>query len=415
MREHVKHFIRQCPCCQKQSFDRVPIHTHPFTLSRYEPFERLYWDTIGPMPKDEHGNEYVLVFIDAFTRWVELFATKDPSSNSAALALYSLLGRFGAPSQLVNDNGSQFVNQTIKELIKLVGSEHILSLSYSKEENSLVERSNKETNRHVRNLVYDKNNRSEWSLNLPLVQRIINSAPSSVTGYAPAQLLFGNAITLDRGIFVPVDEHKETIELSEWADNRLKAQSSMLALARSNMFINDTANIATRTDRFEPAVIYEPGTYVFALYPNNKPPTKTHSRWRGPFKVVSSSDDEYVLERIHNASSKADVFNVHVSQLKPFVYDPAKTDPSEVALRDDDLMIVQKILSHKGNKNKRDTLRFLIKWSGLDDSHNHWNTYADLRHNSILHDYLRKHKMASLIPRQYKILPHPPAVDDVAP
>lgn len=36
MREHVKRFIKNnCPCCQKMSFIKIPIHTHPFTTASY--------------------------------------------------------------------------------------------------------------------------------------------------------------------------------------------------------------------------------------------------------------------------------------------------------------------------------------------------------------------------------------------
>jgi hypothetical protein len=48
MRQHVKRFIRDCACCQKMSYLKIPIHTHPFTVACYEPFERLDVDTIGP-------------------------------------------------------------------------------------------------------------------------------------------------------------------------------------------------------------------------------------------------------------------------------------------------------------------------------------------------------------------------------
>jgi hypothetical protein len=41
MREHIKKFIKQCPCCQKMSVLKIPIHTHPFTTASYEPMERL--------------------------------------------------------------------------------------------------------------------------------------------------------------------------------------------------------------------------------------------------------------------------------------------------------------------------------------------------------------------------------------
>ena len=63
MREHVKRFIKQCPCCQKMSYLRTPIHTHPFTTACYEPMERLEIDVIGPLPEDENGNRFILVII----------------------------------------------------------------------------------------------------------------------------------------------------------------------------------------------------------------------------------------------------------------------------------------------------------------------------------------------------------------
>jgi hypothetical protein len=64
MREHIRRFIKKCPCCQKMSVLRVPIVTHPYTNSSYAPFERVQVDTVGPLPKDEYGNEYILVCRD---------------------------------------------------------------------------------------------------------------------------------------------------------------------------------------------------------------------------------------------------------------------------------------------------------------------------------------------------------------
>ena len=42
----------------------------------YNPFESLHIDHIGPLPVDDKGNSHILVMIDAFSRWVELYPTK---------------------------------------------------------------------------------------------------------------------------------------------------------------------------------------------------------------------------------------------------------------------------------------------------------------------------------------------------
>ena len=68
MREHVRRFIRQCPCCQKMSQLKTPIHTLNFTSAAYEPMERVNVDSIGPLPEDENGYKYIIVMIDSFTR-----------------------------------------------------------------------------------------------------------------------------------------------------------------------------------------------------------------------------------------------------------------------------------------------------------------------------------------------------------
>ena len=66
----ITEFLRQCPYCQITNRLRLPIKAHRFTCASYNPFEVLHLDHIGPLTKDAHGNEYILVIIDAFSRWV---------------------------------------------------------------------------------------------------------------------------------------------------------------------------------------------------------------------------------------------------------------------------------------------------------------------------------------------------------
>jgi hypothetical protein len=63
---------------------RIPIITHPFTCASYYPFEVIHLDHIGPLTADAHGNKFILVLIDAFSRWVELFPTKTTTALESA-------------------------------------------------------------------------------------------------------------------------------------------------------------------------------------------------------------------------------------------------------------------------------------------------------------------------------------------
>ena len=182
--------------------------------------ECLNIDFVGPFP----DGGYILVIVCTSTRWVELYNTIDATSITAAECLLTHFGRFGAPHQLRSDNGPQFIADLIREFLALVGVEHCLTLAYSKEENAIVERYNKEINRHLRALTYDNITLSNYRLALPFVQRILNSNHSDRLKISASQMLFGNVITLDRGIFLPNLRSTShlyiyTLKLHSWDSN----------------------------------------------------------------------------------------------------------------------------------------------------------------------------------------------------
>ena len=84
-----------------------------------------------------------------------LYATIDATSQSTAECLLQHFRRFGAPRQLRSDRGPHFIAEVIEQFLTLVGVEHELTLAYSKEENAIVERFNKEINRHLRALPFE--------------------------------------------------------------------------------------------------------------------------------------------------------------------------------------------------------------------------------------------------------------------
>ena len=237
--------------------------------------------------KDDYESEYVIVIRDTFTRLVGLYAAPSTEAKHAARALLHFVGLFGCPSQILSDNGSQYVNDLITELIRLLGSEQMLTLRYSKEENAIVERANKEVLRHLRNLLFDRELKEIWSDVLPIVQRIMNAEPVETLGASPAQLVFGNAVDLDRGIFLPQlprDGEAREVELSAWSARMLKAQARVLELARVNQLRKDEAHLALYDDRTPTA--FPIGAYVLVDYfdgaMGKRPPTKFHPRLSPP-------------------------------------------------------------------------------------------------------------------------------------
>ena len=126
-KQHVRSFIRNCPCCQKLSAVDTEISAAHFSTSTHAIFDTSKTDYIGPFP----DKGYILVIIDTFSRWTEMFWCKDATAQSASECLLTHFGRFGSPNMIRSDRGSHFANDLIKEFIDLTDTPHNLTLAYS--------------------------------------------------------------------------------------------------------------------------------------------------------------------------------------------------------------------------------------------------------------------------------------------
>lgn len=394
MRKHVRQFVQQCPVCQKLREHHAEIKTHPFTTASYMPMDVLNIDTIGPVAKDAQGNEFIIVVIDCFTRWVELYGVPDTSALSAARALLQHVGRYGAPGILRSDRGSQYVNNIIGEFTTLVVTTPEHTLAYSKEENAIVERCNKEVMRHLRAIILESRVQENWSCDqLPLVQRILNCEVKTNTGVSPAELLFGNAIDLGRRVLSePV--HMSEKPISEYMDNLLKKQTLIIEVAQKTQQKHDTHHLSG----FDPDFTEYPiNSYVLLTPPEGNRP-KLSPRKKGPYRVVNFVGSKYTLQDLLTSKN----FDVHISKLSPFNYDVTRTDPKTIAMDDAQEFLIESVLSHRGDRNRRTTMEFLVKWQGYSDDANTWEPYSELRDTDQLLAYLRANRLKSLIPIKHR-------------
>ena len=85
-------------------------------------------------------------------------------------------------------------------------------------------------------------------------------------------------------------------------------------------------------------------SFVLANYVA-QPPTRLHTRWSGPFKVLGSENSEYRLLDLVTRKEKI----IHVTRLKEFVFNPRITDPQDIARRDYLEFFVEAIRLHQTN------------------------------------------------------------------
>jgi hypothetical protein len=185
-----------------------------------------------------------------------------------------------------------------------------------------------------------------------------------------------------------------------WIDKMLSMQARLIDIARSFQMEKDAKHVAAN----EPDQLTEfaINSFVLARYPEtamgNRPPTKLHTNWRGPFRVVNrnSNGSVYTLQEMNTLKT----FDVHVSLLKEYVTD-RKMTAEEATMPDKQLFAVEKIINHFGDITKKSSLFFQVKWDGYEGTTR--EPWSHLRHNVKLHQYLaKKPSLRHLIPEEYK-------------
>nr|GEU50748.1 hypothetical protein [Tanacetum cinerariifolium] len=107
----------------------------------------LHMDLCGPMCIESiNGKKYILVIVDDYSRftWVKFLRSKDEAPNFIIKFLKMIQVRLKVPvCRIRTNNGTEFVNQTLREYYEEVGISHETSVACSPQQNGVVERRNR--------------------------------------------------------------------------------------------------------------------------------------------------------------------------------------------------------------------------------------------------------------------------------
>ncbi|KAL0241825.1 hypothetical protein GEMRC1_007060 [Eukaryota sp. GEM-RC1] len=189
----MKTHCRQCPACQKTAPLVKTTIKSSGNLWSDKPFAKMNVDTIGPLPTDTSGNIYLLVFIDSFTRFTILCPLKKLNDHETAYSLVcNVCAIFGIPDIIHSDNGKEFANHVLTDVCNQFDITTNKSIPSYSPSNGLVERRHRDILQALRKMLIDFNDYDNWSKNIPLVQLLVNTTKSRVTGFTPYELMFGS-------------------------------------------------------------------------------------------------------------------------------------------------------------------------------------------------------------------------------
>ena len=157
--------------------------------------EHVFMEIIGPLPKTDCGNRFILTVVDHFTKHVEAYALADQNATTVArVFLNEFVSRFGVPYVLHTDQHANFESNLLKELSPMLNIKKRLTTPYHSQCNGKMERMNRTIINLLKFNVRDATN--NWDLNNGLTLMAYCNAVQASTGSTPYFLLYGQEMRL---------------------------------------------------------------------------------------------------------------------------------------------------------------------------------------------------------------------------
>ena len=266
----VEKFIQHCHPCQTVEPLQKPTPLRMTSLPK-EPWLLLGCDLCGPFPTGEN----LLVCVDYYSRYPEVEILHKTTSPVIVMKLRKLFCRYGAPAEIITDNGPQFISKEFDSLMSEFNIKHRKVEPYHLQSNGEVERFNRTLKKAIQTAIAEGSN---WRITLDNFLLNYRNTPHATTGVPPSQLLFGRKL---RDKLPSATNHKKPKKKLASKDEHNKSKIKELADLRNK------------------ARPHNIGEGMLVLVANtSKHRTKYESQWlHDPAKVIRIKGNSVLMER----------------------------------------------------------------------------------------------------------------------
>ena len=299
----VQQLVSTCKVCDQANAGGTSRAMQAHMLPVKGPFYRWGVDTVGPFAVTEHGHCRVMVAIEHFTKHVELIPMPDKTSRSTAAAMLAIIARFGAPAEILTDQGTEYQG-AFEDLLAKCFIDHRTTSAQHPQANGAAERIVQVVKKGLRKYCQLAGNADTWDEWLPWLLLGYRCSPQKATGFSPYYLVHGV-----HPVVPPAIRERFAYELDfpdmqdEEAQERIADIMSLRALALQQACATAGHNIAiaqhrdslryahTRSGQYKPRVLrYQPGDYVYVRR-GNTASTLQMGVHNEIYRVVSVSDE----------------------------------------------------------------------------------------------------------------------------
>ena len=176
----IEALVKSCTTCLSLKNDPPPSPLYPWK------YPEKVWDCIH-VDFAEYKSEMFLVLVDA-SKWLEVVVMKSTKAEHTIHELRKIFSAYGAPKELVSDNGPQFIAENFQHFLKMNGVKHTLTAPCHPASNRAAECAVQTLKNALKKhtLESERGNTTEQKLSSFLLS--YRTPPHTVTGVSPAQL-----------------------------------------------------------------------------------------------------------------------------------------------------------------------------------------------------------------------------------
>lgn len=315
MHDYVKRFCQNCDKCVPRKF---PKKLQSAPLQQYvvgAPNERIALDILGPLPRTDRGNKYILVVGCYFTKWIESYALPNQEAETVASVLVEqYICRFGVPRQIHTDQGTNFESRLFQKMCELLWIDKTHTCKMNPKSDGMIERFNQTLEKMLSSFVHS--HQRDWDVFLPYLMLAYRSTPQASTKCSPNLLMLGRELNLPVDLIIGQPEPLVLEDAPEYVWDLQERMETAHRVARENL-AKSSVRQKSYYDHKAIKRSFEPGQKVWWYNPCRKPGRcpKLQSSWSGPYVIVTRLGD--VVYRIRNLR-RGKLHVTHVEHLRPY-------------------------------------------------------------------------------------------------
>jgi hypothetical protein len=376
MRNDIANELKNCDPCTRFTVVKSGFHPAQY-ITASGPGVHFQMDTSVHLPETPEGHTVLLVLIDVFTGFVVLRALKNSRAETVAAALWDIFSLIGIPQILQSDNGSEFVNDVMRTLIKLNGVEHRFISAYNPRADGKVERAIGSVTMIIKKLLNGTS--MHWNLFVNFAQLSFNNKISDLTGSSPFSLMFGRELNPIKDY--TQGEMPEIIDLADWQEHQKKILS-LIFPAVSERIKSKKDKLAKEMDSHRKLLLpdaFPAGSTVMLKDTDRK--NMFEPKYVGPYYIARRArNGAYVLK-----DGEGDLLDRHVpaDQLKFICKGKRAVDKEKPTYS------VRQILDHKGSPG---SFSYFVDWEGYGEEDRSWVKEKEFLDQDIIHQYWKRMK-----------------------